>query len=330
MRTCLLGLAVIFTGIGGYEGWHRWASTRTWEPLNIPVSLSAGHIRSPEFEINTRSTYLIAFVAKNGFGHSPEPSESEGYVYCLPYLHTKWSLSHDGQIVARDAGQQCDSLGRFQASEGHYILDVDVSQDGGRFNMREPHLAIFEYGGELEAARALGQLAFWACVILTILGAGIIFRVVLGSWNGKAGSILSAWPLTYPQRSQLPFLVETAGAGRLKATHAGKLLSTECLMGDPRLSARQPFAGKSSFSLLTAIVFLLTFISITVLQSEEHRVATGLSVHLPRPVTSAVNLLGMQPVLVRVELTTSLRPQLYVDDQAIAWEDFRRDPSEEA
>jgi len=187
--------------------------------------------------------------------------------------------------------------------------------------MREPHLAIFEYGGELETAQALGQLAFWACLLLTIFGAGIIFHVVLESWNGKAGSILSAWPLTYPQ-SQLPLLAGTADADRLKTTRVGKLSSPEYLMGDPRLSARQPFAGKSSFPLLTAFVFLLTFISITVLQADVHGVPTGLSVHLPRPVTSAPNLLGMHPVLVRVELTTSMRPQLYIDDQATTWEDF--------
>ncbi|HXN47503.1 MAG TPA: hypothetical protein VN893_12730, partial [Bryobacteraceae bacterium] len=52
-----VGLALILLGIGWYGVWSRWAYARIWRPLDAPVSLSPGHIRSPEFEINTQSLY---------------------------------------------------------------------------------------------------------------------------------------------------------------------------------------------------------------------------------------------------------------------------------
>jgi hypothetical protein len=54
-----IGLALILTGMVWFGGWTWWESTRIWVPLDIPISLSAGHIRTPEFEVNVESKYGI-------------------------------------------------------------------------------------------------------------------------------------------------------------------------------------------------------------------------------------------------------------------------------
>ena len=53
------GLALILAGIAWFGGWSCWEATRIWVPLNVPVSLSQGHIRTPEFKINVEGTYVF-------------------------------------------------------------------------------------------------------------------------------------------------------------------------------------------------------------------------------------------------------------------------------
>src|ERR1035441_10438270 len=179
LRIRLVGIAFIVIGIGWYGIWLRWASARKWEPLDMPVSLSPGHKRTPEFEINTRSSYRITFIARQGFGHQPGPSEPDYYQYCLPDLITSWSLSNRGQVVAKSAGQMCDSLGEFTAGSGRYVLDLHVLRDGSRFNAYGPRLAVYEVGGAQEASDNQGVLAFWSLVVLTTLGAGAVISSII-------------------------------------------------------------------------------------------------------------------------------------------------------
>ena len=47
-----IGVALIIIAAAIYGGWEWWMATRTWVPLDMPVSLASGHVRSPEFKIN--------------------------------------------------------------------------------------------------------------------------------------------------------------------------------------------------------------------------------------------------------------------------------------
>jgi hypothetical protein len=54
-----IGVALILIAAAIYGGWEWWMATRTWVPLDMPVSLAQGHIRSPEFKINLDAGFWI-------------------------------------------------------------------------------------------------------------------------------------------------------------------------------------------------------------------------------------------------------------------------------
>ena len=180
----LLGSSLIVVGVSLYGTWHQWESTRIWTPLDTPVSLSPGHVRTSEFVINTRSTYWIAFGARGGFGHGDRGE----YQYCLPALGTSWSLSSHGRVMAAGTETPCgDYLGSFQAGSGRYVLDVDVSRDGGGFNSRNPRLMVFEDGGLQTTVDSWSTSISGACVILITIGAGILAFSIISNRTQKRG-----------------------------------------------------------------------------------------------------------------------------------------------
>jgi hypothetical protein len=177
-----LGSSLIVLGVGLYGTWLQWASARIWRPLDVPISLSSGHVHISEFTINTQSNYRIAFMAREGFGHQAD--DRAEYQYCLPALGTSWSLSSHGQVVAAGAETPCgDWLGGFQAGSGSYELDVDVSRDGSAFNSRKPRLVVLEDGRLQEAVYSWSTLISGACLVLVTLGAGILAFSIISIRN---------------------------------------------------------------------------------------------------------------------------------------------------
>ena len=318
VRNLFFGLALILAGTGWYANRHHWASTRKWEPLDIPVSLAPGHIHTPEFEINTPSTYRIVFVARGGFGHQPGPSDPPEYQYCLPDLGTSWSLSNRGHVVAKSTGQTCgDWLGGFEAGDGRYVLDVDISHDGSQFNSLNPRLAIFQVGGGEEAGGTQVVVAFWGFLVLTTLGTGTIICSALKRRHEALNSILRAWPLTQ-RGSPLPPTTETGERARGITTR--RPITVEYFLGDRRSSVRHPLTNLSSIALIAGITLLWTLTGLFVLESGS-LIPKGLPIRLLQRVSAQMTP-GMQPLLVRVEIAASGRPRLYVDDQPTGWDDF--------
>lgn len=186
-RIPLLGSSLIVVGVSFYGTWLQWTSTRIWRPLDTPISLLPGHVQTSEFAINTRSTYRVAFMAREGFGH--EAADRQEYDYCLPALGTSWSLSSDGQVIAAGAETPCgDWLGSFQAGSGYYVLDVYISRDGSGFNSRSPRLVVYEVGGLQATLYSWSALTFCASLVLVTIGAGILAFWIISSRNQKRES----------------------------------------------------------------------------------------------------------------------------------------------
>jgi hypothetical protein len=59
-----VGLGFILTGIAAICSWALWSETRTWVPVDLPVSLTVGHIKTREFKINQNALYEIEIDAE--------------------------------------------------------------------------------------------------------------------------------------------------------------------------------------------------------------------------------------------------------------------------
>jgi len=137
-----IGVALTLIAASIYGGWEWWTATRTWVPLYMPVSLSQGHIRSPEFKINLDAGFWI-FVEVETKVDDEGVSCLTGYIsdYChkngVRELHASWTLSDRGRVVARgstdtDQGSlggmltKGRGIGHFSVPSGdHFVLDVE-------------------------------------------------------------------------------------------------------------------------------------------------------------------------------------------------------------
>ena len=138
-------LALILIGTGWFGGYVWWLATRNWTPLDIPVSLSQGHIRTPEFRINVEATYLFRIAVRPEFDIEAGPCLA-GF-RCPSALDLSWSLSQGARVVLRaEKFPGGRILGGFHVPKGRYTLDLDVRQDGSRLNAGAPHLEVFEEG----------------------------------------------------------------------------------------------------------------------------------------------------------------------------------------
>ncbi|MGC1647549.1 MAG: biopolymer transporter ExbD [Candidatus Sulfotelmatobacter sp.] len=154
-----IGVALILIAAAIYGGWEWWMATRTWVPLEMPVSLAPGHIRSPEFKINLDAGFWI-FVEVETKIDDEGVSCLTGYTsdYCrkngVGELRASWTLSDRGRVVARgstDSEQgslggmlsKARGLGHFLVPAGnHFVLDVEFPEDNSHFNGGHPRLAI--------------------------------------------------------------------------------------------------------------------------------------------------------------------------------------------
>lgn len=88
------GVGLIVQGIAGFSAIHHWMRTRIVYPVDMPVSLARGHIRTGPFRLNLRARYWITIdpmwwsLADRGC-----------YPDAFRRLETRWVLYRDGQVV---------------------------------------------------------------------------------------------------------------------------------------------------------------------------------------------------------------------------------------
>jgi hypothetical protein len=328
--TVRIGCALILIGIVVFGSWACWAASRTWVPLEVPISLSQGHIRTAQFKINLEGTYSVAIIVEGKF-------DSDG-VSCLlgcfkcegtpSVLGLSWSLS-DGERVVGHGDSDVDygwfwgtttvgrTLGYFRARKGHYLLDLDVLQDGSRLNAGAPHLVVFETG-EHGIASGPGAIAALVSLLFAVAGTFLIIRSAIERRREKLEVLARACSLTQPG----PQPGEPQMGSRPVAPYVHSATAAGHLWWKPRPSDRRPFSGLSSFGLFAAIAYLLVLIPLWVLQSWDQPIPQGLTIHL-LPGILAQSSSGIQPLRVWVESgEPRVSPILYVDWQLVAWENF--------
>ncbi len=132
-------------------------------PLNIPISLATGHVRTPEFKTTGSYPYAIEITARTVL----PPTElscklgiSEGPQYPVdcnkePLIEADWTVWSGGNVVAhgssRDLGKEgyCRGntfgrlIGGFKANKHKtYVIDLNFTRDGSALAIADPHLVV--------------------------------------------------------------------------------------------------------------------------------------------------------------------------------------------
>lgn len=154
--TVRIGLALILFGILWLTGWKLWQASHIWLPLEMPISLSQGHIRTAQFKVNMPGSYLVRIFVQWTPDFDQAPCFIQSRCPGSTALPISWALSDGQRIVARDTGNTDNGyerdngilreLGMLKVVKGEYFVDLDVSQEGRRFNAGAPSLVVVENG----------------------------------------------------------------------------------------------------------------------------------------------------------------------------------------
>jgi biopolymer transport protein ExbD len=303
-----IGVGLILLGFAWFGGWSWWAATRIWTPLDIPVSLSKGHIRSPEFKINLESSYYVEIVSSTECPSTPRVS---------------WSLSNKGRVVAARTNDSAGLwLGYVEAGEGSYTLDLDVSGDAGCLDAGTPRLLVSESWG-IGRAKVDDAMNCAFLVSLLLLGEGF-YLVIHGCWERRAekrAARARAWSLTQPGP-----LAPLAGDARRRIVPALATARPYSWTIDRNRHRKLwlpnvPASSRLSWFSLLLVNCLVLLLIITLLQTPLMHM--GLPVRLVRPGIPAQSTPWLEPLRLRVAYVgPKMRPHLYLNSQPIAWEDL--------
>jgi hypothetical protein len=94
---------LLCAGLVLFPAYKHWVATRTWDVVNVPISLAPGHIRTGSFYVNFRGEFHIN-VELTGYEYWRDPG-------CHDYeeIQTQWRLTRD----ARTRFTSRDSWGNF-------------------------------------------------------------------------------------------------------------------------------------------------------------------------------------------------------------------------
>lgn len=144
---------MLLAALALWGSFERWAETRNLAPLDLPVSLSPGHIRTEPFSINLRSGYNLVFVlAQAAALYDLQCKIGELCHQSLGMLQAHWVLSSDGKVVAsgstegmaRGGDQAALSwpIGLFGSSGRQFRIDADICSDTGMLKQGDPYLVV--------------------------------------------------------------------------------------------------------------------------------------------------------------------------------------------
>jgi biopolymer transport protein ExbD len=243
-----IGITLIVLGAGCYFGVQRWMSTRIVHPVDMPISLAKGHIRTGPFRLNLKTNYWVTI----------DPGEwwKLGADCASAYrsLNARWDLYLNGRIVDRQ-DEPVAYPTAFTAASGVYELDIQIpDRHLGCLDRGRPRLEVNAYTGSYDA----GALLLKAISALAI-GFG-------------------AYMLTF-----LP-LVRFVGSRE----HALHLTDPESLVvrsfqRSQKLPPGRPMTALPSFGLIAATTFALAAMAMMVLTGAFQYQPRGLWVHLLKP-----------------------------------------------
>jgi biopolymer transport protein ExbD len=212
-----VGIAATLGGTILAAAWAGWTSTRTWLPVDIPVSLSPGHVRTGEFKINLKSNYWVYVLVDKQPGIPCLLGFRLDECNSTPSaLRVAWSLSDAGKSVA-NGGSDIDQrtlefrdqagrgLGFFWVEEGkHYVLDVHVLTDGSRLDVAHPRLRIEELGGRYWEYLSSTVFVLFLGMLSVVFGLTLWFRAL----TDAESSALSTPPKPVAAKPESAFSVQ--------------------------------------------------------------------------------------------------------------------------
>lgn len=268
-------------------GYKHWLDTRTFEPLDIPISLSRGHVRTPDFYINLKGEFHAGVSVDYEATYTPGCREE-----AWRSLQTYTTAYENGVSIGETDGPRWGNIGVLSVDKkGYYSLDVEVLSDAARLNAAHPRLRIwnvsdFPYDDVF-------QLGTWFVLISVIAGLGLLIYTAS----------------VHATRITKGYVIVDSQSG---AVTTGLPLR--------RLERRKLISSLPSFPLLCATLMALLIFIEAIFYTPVPSKGFYVSLNVTTPQAGDPNAL-MPPIIVRIRSTRdpNLTPELYVDSTTVQW-----------
>lgn len=263
-------------------GYKRWLDTRTFEPLDMPISLSRGHIKTTAFYINLKGPYRaeinVDYDATYTRGCQSEAWQS---------LRTNTIGYENGTKIGEVDGPEYGSVGVLNADKtAYYSLDIEVLADASCLNSAHPTLTVsnasdFPYGD-------LYQTGIWIVLISIVAGLGLLgYTLIAGAKREpKAHDVVD-----------------------LESSRVTTALEPIALLVPKR------FSTPPHFALFCSTVLVLVVFAMMVLTAPTP--SNGLYISLNVAPNARYDL--TPPVIVRIRQDPKLYPNLFVNSKRVEW-----------
>ena len=204
------GIITFSLGVAASGGTIIWDATRNALPIDQPVSVVPGHVRTREFTVNLNRPYIVSIEAKKRIpfdtlncllGVSTDPGNVLGKTCDRPsVIKARWVLTSGGTVVAvgetedahGDGGWKNETIQRiigwFHGESGRpYVLDVEFLSDGSALAITDPHLKVEVTNAYYEDVMWESLNNFWPWVALALLGLVLLVAAAVRyRWRGRS------------------------------------------------------------------------------------------------------------------------------------------------
>ncbi|MGC2184488.1 MAG: hypothetical protein WA637_14505 [Terriglobales bacterium] len=179
LRSAWTGIGLLLLGIAWFTSIQHWMATRTFTPVDIPISLAPGQTRTGSFLINLEGEYQIRLDAGDFNLIDPKCAS-------LTPFKVRWSLHDRGKVFSSQRqGYLPSSIGDFYSYKGTYDLDLQVLSDSGCLNSVHPRLRIYTSKSDHEDKTTP---ALWLSALAMAAGASMLVRFVLAHYRCRLSS----------------------------------------------------------------------------------------------------------------------------------------------
>lgn len=257
--------------------------TRIFVAVDMPISLARGRIRTGAFLINLTDSYAVNI--DTGDSRLVSPS-------CTSYnrVQANWTLYRDEKVLQRSSETLDTYLGRFNAENAKYDLDLNILSDSSCLDSGHPRLEI--YTNKISYIDTVDELLI---VSLTTFITGLSLI------------ILRALPIT-----------RIAYTRQLQLTDAPDF--RQYYPYAQTLPLRRKFEGFSSFGLLATITSIVLLIPIWVI-TRSNAESRGLRISLLKQGAMPIsNDPWMKPIIIKIiDLGPEKIPVLDLNSKPVSW-----------
>jgi hypothetical protein len=182
------GIALIVLGFGTFGFWTWWKNTRTFVPVDAPISLTAGQTVTKDFQLNFDGSYLVEIEADKSLPSTTlrclmgVPTDATQCNETPSALDVNWIVSSRSQPIKSGASNDLPRastetialtriLGEFQGESGQsYKLQITSAADGTPLATAHPRVKVAVASIAYTDLQSAGVLVFSLAFICVFFG----------------------------------------------------------------------------------------------------------------------------------------------------------------